>query len=588
LTVVGIGASAGGLEALKKFFLAMPVVPNVAFVVVQHLDPNHPSRMAEILAKLTPMRVVEADDDIPIEAGCVYTIPAGKFLQVRDSRLHLAEIVKQNGVRTPIDYFFRSLAADVREKAVCVVLSGTGSDGTHGLRAVRGTGGMAMAQAPETAEYDAMPRSAIATHLVDHILPPPQMPQALLGYLGRATSAEPAEETATAEEDELHVINSILGLVAARTKNDFRCYKKSTIRRRIERRMGLKRIRSIPDYFQFLRDNSEEADALAKDMLISVTSFFREPEAFEEIRGRALAPLVQGRGSEEPLRIWVPGCATGEEVYSIAMLAQEALWAANTACRLQVFASDIDADALQVARLGIYPECVAADVSEERLKRFFVPKDQTYQVDKQLRESIVFTLQNVLSDPPFSRVDLVSCRNLLIYLEPEAQKQVLAMFAFALRPGGYLFLGKSDSISGQDALFEPVSRAWRLYRRTDVSPLQIAGLRRLSDSVASRPLGPRLVGKLDQSHLAELNQQVLLKLFAAAVLLTDSQGEILHFFGPTEKYLSHPTGQANFDLFSMIRADLTATLRAAVRAAAEEKQTVRLKNVPFGHPGQPD
>lgn len=583
LTVVGIGASAGGLEAIREFFAAMPAVPDMAFVVVQHLAPDHPSHMAEILAKSTRLHVVEAADGMPLEAGWVYTIPPGKFLCVADGRLHLAASVTEKGARTPIDFLFRSLAAELQEKAVCVVLSGTGSDGTHGLRAVRGAGGMAMAQSPDTAEYDSMPRSAIATNLVDYVLPPREMPQALLAYLDPAPLEKSAEAAPQSEDEPLRVIHSIVGLLAARTKCDFRCYKKSTIRRRIERRMVLKQAASLGAYLQLLRDDADEAAALAKDMLISVTSFFREPEAFEVLQTSALGPLVQEKDSGDPLRIWIPGCATGEEVYSIAMLAQEELAKTGKASRVQVFASDIDADALRTARAGIYPECVAADIPADRLARFFRQSDHTYQVDKPLRETVVFTQQNVLSDPPFSRVDLVSCRNLLIYLEPDAQRKVMAVFAFALRTGGYLFLGKSDGIGDATALFEPVSRSFRLYRRTAAPALPFAGLPRLSSGPVARP--PATRGEdLDPAHLAELNQRVLLKLFAAAVILTDLEGKILHFFGPTEKYLVHPTGQATFDLFSMVQPEIAPRLRSAVYTAAHQKEIVRLESVRFGEP----
>lgn len=580
LSVVGVGASAGGLEALKQLFSALPVAPNVAFVVIQHLDPDWPSHMADILAKMGSMRTRVAEEGMLVEGATIYTLPPGHFLVIRDGRLHLVDPFQHDGARMPIDLFFSSLAADRRQRAIGIVLSGNGSDGTEGLRAVRAAGGMAMVQTPETAEYDAMPRSAIATGLADYILPPKEMPQAILAYSQHAFPAE-QDEPASQGQGDGEEVEAILDLMLAQTKSDFRHYKKGTIRRRIERRMGLRQVRTVGDYRGLLEKDPQEAAELAKDMLIGVTQFFREPEAFEAVREHVLAPLAHSKEGDGCLRIWVPGCATGEEAYSIAILAQEELRGARKSCRVQVFASDIDEDALHLARMGVYPKNIEADVSQQRLERFFTKKGTAYQINKQLRETVVFAAQNVLTDPPFSKLDLISCRNLLIYLEPQAQKRVIELFSFALNPGGYLFLGKADSISGQEELFETVARRWHLYRRSSAPAPAAAGPGTIRQKAAAREEGKSLPEDVDLAHLTELHQRVLLGHFAAATVLITPQGQIVHFFGPTHKYLKHPTGQANLNLLAMAWERLAAGLRGAIQKAAQEHQTVILEGVEY-------
>jgi len=580
LTVVGIGASAGGLEALKELFSAFPAVSNLALVVIQHLDPERPSHMADLLGKFSSMRVLVAEDRTPVEGGTIYTLPPGHFLVIRDGLLHWVEPFQQDGMRMPINLFFSSLAADKRERAIGIVLSGNGSDGTEGLRAVRAAGGMAMVQSPETAAYDAMPRSAIATDLADYILSPKEMPQAILAYSQHVFPAE-QDEPASAGQSDGKEVEAALELMLAQTKSDFRHYKRGTIRRRIERRMGLRQLHTVGEYLGVLEQDSQELAELAKDMLIGVTQFFREPDAFEALRTQVLAPLAQAKEGDGCLRVWVPGCATGEEAYSIAMLAQEELYGARKSCRVQVFASDIDEDALRLARMGVYSKNIEADVSAQRLERFFTKKDAAYQVNKQLRELVVFTRQNVLADPPFSKLDLISCRNLLIYLEPEAQKRVIELFAFALNAGGYLFLGKADNIGGQEGLFETVARRWHIYGRSRVPAPPTAASGTRPQKGPKRDAGRPLPEKLDLAQLTELHQRALLAHFNAATVLITPQGEILHFFGPTHKYLKHPTGQANLNLLTMAWESLAAQMRGAIQKAAQENQVVTLEGVEY-------
>ena len=435
IRTVGIGASAGGLEALKEFFSHMPADSGLAFVVIQHLDPNHASYTADLLSRQTKMKVVVAQDRLKVEANSVYTLPPNKFLMVRDGVLYLSAPFKNDGVRMPIDFFLRSLVEDQDGNAIAVLFSGGGSDGTLGIREMRGAGGLVIVQDPETAQFDSMLQSAIATGLVDFILPIEQIPRKLLDYVQHRLSMDGAD-TDTVED----TLDSIFNLLATETKQDFRGYKKTTVGRRIQRRMGLNQIYDLVDYCRFLHDNPAEVAQLARDMLIGVTSFFRDPEAFQELRDKVIAPLVEQHHDNYPLRVWVAGCSTGEEAYSHVMLLMEEMARAKKLIRLQVFASDVDREALQKAREGIYPESIAADVPEERLARFFLKRDGSYQVDKQVRDCVTFAEHNIIFDPPFLRMDLVSCRNLLIYIDPELQRKILNVLAFALKPGRYLFL----------------------------------------------------------------------------------------------------------------------------------------------------
>jgi two-component system CheB/CheR fusion protein len=576
LIVVGIGTSAGGLDSLKEFFSAMPIDSDLAFVVIQHLDPNHVSYMADLLAKCTKMTVVQAEDGMPVEANSVYTIPPNRFLTIRNSHLCLTEPVKHAGARMPIDFFFRSLAEDKREKAICVIFSGSGSDGTLGLREVRGAGGMTLVQQPETAQFDAMLRSAIRTGMVDRVLPLKEMPDAILKYARQSYAGIIGDDKARFDS-----LDTILDLLATRNENDFTAYKKTTLLRRIERRMGLNHIASLSDYLRFLQENPDEIDHLAKDMLIGVSSFFRDAEAFDELRQTVIAPLIRERDSNSPLRVWVPGCATGEEPYSIAILLLEELAAANKTCPIQLFASDVAGDSLKFAREGMYPRSIAADVSEQRLNDFFTRQDSTYQVSKRLRESIIFSAQNLLTEAPFSKLDLISCRNLLIYIEPIVQRRILSLFAFALSPGGYLFLGKSDGMAGSSGLFTAVSSKWRIYRRNNsVQP----GISEFLFSFAGKTRGgapPQKWEPLASLNLSELNQHVLLKHFAASIALIDEQGNILHFYGATQRYLEHPTGEANLNLLNMLENRLAAKFRIALGNVIQKNEPVTLERVQF-------
>ena len=467
--VVGIGASAGGLDAFRKFLGSMPANSGMAFVLIPHLDPTRDSVMVELLARATTMPVVEAKEDMPVEPDCVYILPPNKYMTISGGRLHLTGPVERGGMQTSIDLFLRSLAEDRQELAIGIVLTGTGSHGTLGLKAIKANGGMAMVQDPKTAEFDSMPLSSIATGQADYILPPEQMPQALLLYVEHFSTANDQ----AAEAVEATYLDQVLALLRTRAELDFRCYRKKTLLRRAKRRMGLLHIDQIPKYLVFLREHPEEVKSLAKDLLISVTSFFRDREVFQTLETQVIPQIVRTKQANHPLRVWVPGCATGEEAYSIAMLLLEQMASDHKTCTLQVFATDVAEEALKVARKGCYPESITADVSAARLARFFIlTEGHVYQVSKELREAVTFAAQNVLGDPPFSKVDLISCRNLLIYLEPDIQQKLLGLFHFALREPGYLLLGHSETVGYQDDLFGQVSRKSRLYRRLGPSGLE--------------------------------------------------------------------------------------------------------------------
>jgi two-component system CheB/CheR fusion protein len=586
LLVVGIGASAGGVEALKEFFAAMPPESRMAFVVVQHLEPTHDSQMAEILARCTSMKVVQAESGMLVEPDRVYTNPAGRYLEISGGRLTLTPRAADERVRMPIDFFLSSLAEDQGETAACIILSGSsGADGTQGVRAVRGAGGFCLAQSPETAIFPAMPQSAIETGLVDRVLPVAQLPAALLGY-----SKHRLHPVAGAAADEITTeqLDQVLKLLRTRTNSEYRHYRKPTIVRRIHRRMAIKQSATMPAYLQLIEHDQAELSLLSRDILIGVSSFFRDPDAFETLRSSVIEPLVARAGPDSTLRAWVAGCATGEEAYSVAMLMLDAVAAAGATCRVQVFASDVDDRSLQFARAGVYHESIEEAVPAERLGRFFSRRGDKYCVEKRLRESVVFSRHDLIADPPFSKLDLICCRNVLIYIEPAVQRRIISLFGFALNPGGFLFLGKSEGAGEVDDLFEPISKPNRIYRlirsgRRAISsfPLYTAG--RMVGVTERRQAAPTSVGALGQA-----NQEVLLRHFAAAVALVDERGQVLHLMGQTERFLSLPKGTASLNILDMTTGTLSVKLRRAIEKVLADEQEVRIPSVPVPRDGAPE
>lgn len=570
--IVGIGASAGGLNAFKRFFSAMRPDSGMAFVLIPHLDPTHESLMVELLARQTEMPVVEAEDGTAVQANCVYIIPPNKYLEIACGLLRLSEPPKPRGLQTAIDFFLRSLAMDQEERAIGIVLSGTGSHGTLGIREIKLVGGLVIAQEPKSAEYDQMPRSAIETGLVDFVLPPEEMPQALLRYVEQPylnRVGEPAPQPEEAAEQ----LNRILAVVRTRTKYDFRSYRKNMLMRRVQRRMSVCHVDQFADYIELLRENPDEVMSLYRDLLIGVTAFFRESEAFHVLEQQVIPELVERRKGDVPVRVWVPGCATGEEAYSIAMLLFEGFAAVDKPVNIQIFASDIDEKSLDVARTSSYPASIAGDVSSERLKRFFVRTDENhYQVNKQLRESIVFAPQNLISDAPFSRLDLISCRNLLIYLEPDVQQKVVTLFHFALGEDGYLLLGPSESIGRAVDMFEPVSKKWRVYRRIGPVRRELVEIPIVSTDERRAPMRLAEPTRLPPKGFKDLTERLILSDYAPAATLINRKYEILYVTGPLVNYLEFPTGELTKDLLAMARQGLRTRIRAACHRALHDNE----------------
>jgi two-component system CheB/CheR fusion protein len=560
--VVALGASAGGLQAFRAFLAAVPPKSGLAFIMVQHLDPKHASMMAEILSAHAPVAVAEAGDGMRIEPDRVYVIPPGRYLAVRDGAIRLSLPQGHETVRMPFDVLLQSLAEDFRERAVCVVLSGTGTDGSVGAKAIKEVGGLVIAQDPDEAEYEGMPRSAIATGAVDLILPLEKMPESLGKYARHEYLKK--EETKAAVTLGAGMAK-IVDLLRMKTLHDFRYYKEGALGRRIERRMALAGIEDADHYLAILNKDPNELQRLADDLLINVTRFFRDAKAFE-LLALSIIPEFVRKQPEGPIRIWVPGCSTGEEAYSIAMLFLEEIAAAKRNITLQIFATDVDEEAVAFAREGLYPEVIEADVPEERLARFFTREDHGYHASHDLRAAIVFSVHDLLSDAPFSRLDLISCRNVFIYLRPEVQERVLSLFHFALRDGGVLFLGSSESVGTANRDFEALFKKQRIYRHVvrrwpgNVElPVGRNGLSRApwakAEPVAAKPR---------RLNLAELAQRSLLSTFAPASVLVNRKRQGLYYFGPTDRYLKLPTGEATRDVLLSAREGLRTSIRTAL------------------------
>jgi two-component system, chemotaxis family, CheB/CheR fusion protein len=568
--VVGLGASAGGLEALYKLFDALPPDTGMAFVLIQHLDPTHSSMMVGLLAGHTAMTVLEAADGMTIEPDRVYVIPPGAYLSIHDRALRLTRPRERHGARMPFDFFLRSLAERASGRAVCVVLSGSGSDGSGGLKAIHDSGGFVIVQEPQDAAHDGMPRSAIATGAADLVLAAAAIPAALVEY-GRRVRADPERARTVPDDGTAAGIAAVIDLLRARTAHDFALYKEGTLLRQIERRMAMAAIRELPAYLDKIRRDPDEMDRLAKDMLINVTQFFRDEQTFQTLAATVVPELIRRQPADLPIRIWDAGCSTGEETYSIAMLFLEEIAAAKRNIKLQVFASDVDDDALTIARNGLYPESIAKDVSPARLERFFTREDRSYRVTRELRETVVFTTQDLLADAPFSRLDFVSCRNVLIYLRPEVQEKVLSLFHFALREDGILVLGATEAVGGFADRFEPLSKKHRIFRHLGRSrPGEVvfpiaAGRSGRGQSAPASSRAPEAAAP--RSKIGNLAQQALLDAYAPASVLVNARREAIYFFGAVDRYLRVAPGEASRDLFAMARDGLRTKLRTAIRQA---------------------
>jgi two-component system CheB/CheR fusion protein len=580
--IVGIGASAGGLEALEVFLKNVPAASGMAFVIVQHLDPTHKGMLAELLQRATPMKVSQIKDPTRVQPNCVYVIPPNKDLSILHGILHLLAPGMPRGLRLPIDFFFRALAADAVERSIGVILSGMGSDGTLGLKAIKGAAGAVFVQDPASAKFDGMPRSAVEAGLADVVGPVETLPGRIIAYLQHIPLIA---DSGLAMEDKSHgAFEKVVILLRTQTGHDFSLYKKNTVYRRIERRMGIHQIDKIASYVRFLQENPQELDLLFKELLIGVTNFFRDPAAWEQLKAEVLPALLKGRLSTQPLRVWVPACSTGEEAYSLAILFKEALEKLKPDHRpaLQIFATDLDKDAIAKARAAVYSRNIAADVAPERLRRFFVKTERGYEVSKPVRETVIFALQNVVMDASFTRIDLVSCRNLLIYLKPELQKSIVSLFHYSLKPGGILFLGSAESIGEGAGLFAPLAGNARLYRRLE-SGLRAEPVAFPSAFTLARAGAP--LPSIPPANLQSQAEQLLLQRYSPAAVLVNAQGDILFINGRTGRYLEPAAGKANWNLFTMVREGLSCILSNAFRKALQQKDAVICTNVKVGTDG---
>ena len=573
--IVGIGASAGGLEALEAFLAPMPADTGMAFVVIQHLSPKYKSMMADILQRATAMKVTPIEDGTRIEPNRVYLNVPDKETALFNSVFQLTEPASREGFRLPIDYFFRSLAEDQAEKAICVILSGTGSDGTLGLRTIKEKGGMSMAQEEEQAKYAGMPQSAIETGLVDFVLPVEKMSEELLAYVKHPYVKNREESDLTFEDTDDSFYQKILMLIRSSAGVDFTHYKRSTISRRIERRMAMHKLERMAPYFRFLTETRSEVHVLFKDLLIGVTSFFRDPQAFEILATRVIPRLLEQRRTDAPLRIWVPGCSTGEEAVSIAILIGEAARKSNRHFDIQIFATDVDPDAIESARAGRYSESSVADVPAELLEKYFVKEDKGYKISKKIRDMIVYAVQNITADPPFSKLDLISCRNLLIYLDTSLQQKIFPTFYYTLNQDGYLFLGSSEGIGKFSDLFSTVEHRWKIYQRKgpvaasaslpSPPPSEVVNL------AADRVERKNIQAEIDIRKLAEKR---IISQYSPPCVFLDERFNILYFQGPTHRYLVQPDGKPTVNILKMARRELPAKLAWALNKALRQKTRV--------------
>jgi two-component system CheB/CheR fusion protein len=586
--IVGIGASAGGFEAFSEFLKFLPADTGMAFVLVQHLDPKHKSRLTELLGRTANVPVVEAKDSVEVSPNRVYVIPANARITIQDGRLRVLPRKENELPPMPVDAFFRSLATEQQDRAIGIVLSGTGTDGTLGIEAIKGEGGITFAQHESSAKYYGMPGSAVSSGSVDFILPPEGI-AAELGrisqhpYLGRAQQTQARTVSHDIKPDQMlkgseKEMGQLFSLLRARTGVDFALYKHSTLKRRIVRQMILQKLDSVGKYVSFLEKQPKEVDNLFNDLLIYVTSFFRDPLAFQSLKKTVFPKLLKAHADDSPLRFWVCGCSTGEEAYSLAISLVEFFEQSRTHRNVQIFASDISDLGINKARAGIYPENIMQDVSPERLRRFFSKADGHYQVNKSIRDMVVFARQNVIVDPPFSNLDLITCRNVLIYLDALLQRKIMPVFHYALRPYGFLMLGNSETVGASSDLFALVNKKHKIYskKHSYSRPAFPAGHKVLHEITGpgQRQAQPKHA-EVRPPDLQTQMDKLLLRDFAPAAVLVSSDMEVLHFRGRTGDYLEHSPGAASLNLLRMARENFVIDLRAALAKATKSDADVR-------------
>lgn len=587
--VVGIGASAGGFEALERFFGAMPLDSGMAFVVVQHLSPDHKSLMVELLSKLTRIAVLQATEGVVLEPNHIYLIPPKKNMTVFHGKLHLADKGAKQTLNFPIDIFLNSLAEDKGEKAIAIILSGTGSDGTRGIRTVKEQGGIILVQDLNSAKFDGMPSNAIATGLADYILPPDKMPEELVKFMHHPFIARQhdGENKLLKEETKLEKIFSLLKNLSG---VDFTHYKQSTVSRRIERRLSVNQIDKLDDYVNYLFQNPHEVQTLYKELLIGVTRFFRDPEAYALIQGRVIPEIIRGKKPNATIRVWVAGCSTGEEAYSLAILFREALEAAGAHNEIKIFATDVDSDALEYASVGQYPENIVADLTHERFHSYFVRKGDKYQVINQIREMVIFAQHNIIRDPPFNKIDLLTCRNLLIYLQPVLQKKVLLNFNFALNDQGFMFLGSSETIGHFTNLFTPFDTKWKLYRcngkqtalHVDSFSITPVHRKRQLDTIFDRVVPQQLDHRKQVAGIYES----LLNQYIPPAAIINRNHELIHVLGDVSEFLRIQPGNVSLNIGTLIRKELAIAVETGLNKAVREGKEVLYSDIRYHVDGE--
>lgn len=582
--IVGIGASAGGLEALEHFFKNVPENCGIAFVVIQHLDPHHVGVMPELLQRATHMKVIQATDHLKIQQNHVYVIPPNKSMSVLNRCLYLFEPLELRGLRLPIDYFFRSLADDQQENSIGIILSGMGSDGSLGLKAIKEKNGIVAVQTPATAKFDGMPNSAINAVVVDILAPANELPAKLIAFL----KLNPAlEQKAGIDFKNKGNLEKIVILLRAQTGHDFSLYKKNTLFRRIERRMNVHQISKISNYVRFLQENTTELDILFKELLIGVTNFFRDAAVWEKLKEKVLPALMNEFPSGHVFRAWTTGCSTGEEAYSLAIVFKEAYEKVkrNKNFTLQIFATDIDSDAIEIARKGFFSANIAADVSPERLSNFFVKEENGFRINTAIREMVVFAPHNVIKDPPFTKLNLLFCRNLLIYMEPELQKKLMNLFHYALNADGVMLLGSAENENSQNNIFSVIDPKLKLYKRSasgsnsefvDFPASFTHTMKKTTDSIKQVKV---------TDNIQTYAHQILLQRFSPASVLINTDGDILYITGRTGKYLEPSAGKANMNIYAMAREGLQNELPGAIRKAKQSLEPVVLHNLKVGTNG---
>ena len=574
-----LGASAGGLSAFNHFLEVMPIHSGYAFVLISHLAPEHISILPEILQKKTAMKVIQAENNLQVTPNCVYVLPENKQMTIVNNVLKLHNLSTSTGLRQPIDTFLHSLAKDKRTNATAIILSGTGSDGSKGVVAVHQAGGLVIAQSNESAKYSAMPDNAIATGHVDYVLPITEIPEQLTVHY--QTYISPSAGIRLGLEDQvLAILPELFPLLEKTSNHDFSDYKTTTICRRVERRMAINHIPVAIDYLHYLQENKLEVVTLGQELLIGVTSFFRDPSSFEQLKEENLTQLLKLKSQDESLRIWVAGCSTGEEVYSIAILVQECMEALNVQFKVQIFGTDIDENAIQIARTGVYPQTIAENVTPVRLKHFFTKKTNGYQVNSRIRETVLFATQNVIVDPPFTKLDLLCCRNLLIYFTPKLQQKLFPIFHYSLNKNGLLFLGTSENLGSSSSLFCIENKKWKIFKKIPKLKHKYPLFNITNRALAMNNKAPSSQNIPEENvESLKLLKAILTQSDLPACVIVDEQEDVIYIHGRTGRYLEPPEGPSNFNIIDMARHGLKMALKKAIQQVNKNGKDFTLRGL---------